>query len=87
MRRQGQTKITDLAVKDRVLVQARVCKLDLANGAKPDLTAVRVCRTSGEGEGADKMGEAPAAVRAGVSGPDQGKIWVIPLSAECLRRA
>ncbi len=42
VRRQGQTKITDLAVKDRVLVQARVCKLDLANGAKPDLTAVRV---------------------------------------------
>jgi len=42
VRRQGQTNITDLVVTDRILVQARVCKLDLANSAKPDLTAVRV---------------------------------------------
>jgi hypothetical protein len=34
--------IAAAAVPDRVLVQARVCKADLANGATPDLTAKRV---------------------------------------------
>ncbi len=35
--------LTDLAVGDRLLVQARVCKADLgAEGTPPALTAVRV---------------------------------------------
>jgi hypothetical protein len=42
VRRQGKKLITDLVVGDRVLVQARVCKADLAEGAMPPLTAVRV---------------------------------------------
>jgi hypothetical protein len=42
VRRQGNKLITDLVVGDRVLVQARVCKADLAEGAMPALTAVRV---------------------------------------------
>jgi hypothetical protein len=42
VRRQGKKAITDLALNDRVLVQAKVCKADLANGATPNLTAVRV---------------------------------------------
>jgi hypothetical protein len=39
---QGKKLITDLVVGDRVLVQASVCKADLAEGAIPPLTAVRV---------------------------------------------
>jgi hypothetical protein len=42
VRRNGAKLITDLVVGDRVLVQARVCKADLAEGAMPALTAVRV---------------------------------------------
>lgn len=43
VRRQGEKSIADLVIGDRVLVQARVCKAALvAEGAKPDLTAVRV---------------------------------------------
>jgi len=42
VRRQGQKKITDLVVGDRVLVQARVCKADLKANAMPALTASRV---------------------------------------------
>jgi hypothetical protein len=42
VRRQGKAAITELVVGDRVLVQARVCKADLAEGAMPPLTAVRV---------------------------------------------
>ena len=42
VRRQGQKKITDLVVGDRVLVQARVCKADLKDNAMPSLTASRV---------------------------------------------
>ncbi|MDQ3671974.1 MAG: hypothetical protein M3364_05995 [Actinomycetota bacterium] len=42
VRRQGKKLITELVVGDRVLVQARVCKADLAEGAMPALTAVRV---------------------------------------------
>ena len=34
--------LVELESGDRVLVQARVCKADLAEGAMPDLTAVRV---------------------------------------------
>ena len=40
VRRNGKT--TGLVATDRVLVQARVCKADLANEATPTLTAVRV---------------------------------------------
>lgn len=43
VRRNGKKLLTDLAVGDRLLVQARVCKADLmAEGAAPALTAVRV---------------------------------------------
>jgi hypothetical protein len=42
VRRHGKALITELVVGDRVLVQARVCKADLAEDAMPDLTAVRV---------------------------------------------
>jgi hypothetical protein len=42
VRRKGKALIGDLVVGDRVLVQARVCKADLAEGAMPALTAVRV---------------------------------------------
>ena len=42
VRRQGQNLITDLVVGDRVLVQAKVCKAALDNGATPPLTALRV---------------------------------------------
>ena len=42
VRRQGKKPLTDLVVRDRVLVQAKVCKADLAEGAMPALTAVRV---------------------------------------------
>ena len=40
VRRNGKT--TGLVATDRVLVQARVCKAELANEAMPPLTAVRV---------------------------------------------
>ena len=40
--RQGGHALTDLRQNDRVNIQARACKADLANGAKPALTAVRV---------------------------------------------
>ena len=42
VRRQGKALIGELVVGDRVLVQARVCKADLAEGVMPPLTAVRV---------------------------------------------
>jgi hypothetical protein len=43
VRRNGKKMLTDLAMHDWVLVQARVCKADLANGAPlAPLTAVRV---------------------------------------------
>jgi len=42
VRRQGKKTLGDLLALDRVLVQARVCKADLANNATPPLTAVRV---------------------------------------------
>jgi hypothetical protein len=42
VRRQGKKSIAELVVGDRVLVQAKVCKADLAEGAIPDLTAARV---------------------------------------------
>ena len=43
VRRNGnKTLIAELVVGDRVLVQARVCKADLAEGAMPPLTAARV---------------------------------------------
>lgn len=42
VRRQGKKLLTDLVVGDRLLVQAKVCKADLADGEKPALTAVKV---------------------------------------------
>jgi hypothetical protein len=42
VRRQGQKKLTDLKDTDRVHVQARVCKADLAEDATPTLTASKV---------------------------------------------
>lgn len=42
VRRQGKKLITDLVTGDRVLVQAKVCKAELADGAKPSLTASKV---------------------------------------------
>ena len=42
VRRQGKKTITDLVVGDRVLVQAKVCKRDLVEGATPDLMASKV---------------------------------------------
>lgn len=42
VRRQGEKTLAALAANDRVLVQARICKAELAEGTKPALTAVRV---------------------------------------------
>ena len=42
VRRNGKKTVGDLVVGDRVLVQARTCKADLAEAATPALTAVRV---------------------------------------------
>ena len=42
VRRQGKKTLADLVLGDRVLVQAKVCKADLAEGATPALTAARV---------------------------------------------
>jgi hypothetical protein len=42
VRRNGKKTLADLVVGDRVLVQARACKADLAEDATPALTAVRV---------------------------------------------
>jgi hypothetical protein len=42
VRRKGKKTLADLVVGDRVLVQARTCKADLAEDATPALTAVRV---------------------------------------------
>ena len=42
VRRQGKKTVAALVVGDRVLVQAKVCKAALAEGAMPALTAVRV---------------------------------------------
>ena len=42
IRRQGKTELKDLADKDRVLIQARVCKEDLKDNKTPALTASRV---------------------------------------------
>ena len=42
VRRQGKKALADLQSTDRVLVQARVCKADLAEGLTPALTASKV---------------------------------------------
>lgn len=42
VRRNGAKTQAALLVGDRALVQARACKADLANGAKPQLTAARI---------------------------------------------
>jgi hypothetical protein len=42
VRRNGQKLLSDLAVGDWVLVQARACKADLKAGTPPELTVVRV---------------------------------------------
>ena len=42
VRRQGKKTLASLLAGDRVLVQAKVCKAALAEGATPPLTAKRV---------------------------------------------
>jgi hypothetical protein len=42
VRRNGKKTIVALEDGDRVLVQARACKADLADGATPELTAARI---------------------------------------------
>jgi hypothetical protein len=42
VRRQGGKTLGDLLLGDRVLIQARACKADLANNATPALTASKV---------------------------------------------
>lgn len=42
VRRQGQKTLASLLSGDRVLIQARACKADLANNATPALTASKV---------------------------------------------
>ena len=42
IRRQGAHNLGALAPNDRVLVGAKVCKKDLADGATPDLTARKI---------------------------------------------
>jgi hypothetical protein len=42
VRRRGKKTLAGLVAGDRVLVQAKVCKADLARGATPTLTAKRV---------------------------------------------
>jgi hypothetical protein len=42
VRRQGKKTLADLVAGDRAVVQARACKADLAEGATPALTAVKV---------------------------------------------
>jgi hypothetical protein len=42
VRRRGKKSLGDLLMDDRVVVQAKVCKADLAQGATPALTAKRV---------------------------------------------
>lgn len=42
VRRRGKKSVGDLLSGDRVLVQARTCKADLADDATPQLTATRV---------------------------------------------
>jgi hypothetical protein len=42
VRRQGKKTLGDLVSGDRLLVQARACKADLAEGATPALTATKV---------------------------------------------
>lgn len=42
VRRRGKKTLGDLLMDDRVVVQAKVCKADLAQGATPALTAKRV---------------------------------------------
>jgi hypothetical protein len=46
IRRQGQKTLASLLSGDRVLVQARVCMVDLANSATPKLTASKVIAQS-----------------------------------------
>ena len=54
VRRQGQTKVTDLKDTDRVLIQARVCKADLADNAVPALTASKVIAHAAKAEDKNK---------------------------------
>ena len=42
VRRQGAHNLGALAPNDRLLVTARACKADLANGGMPDLTARKI---------------------------------------------
>jgi hypothetical protein len=59
VRRQGKKTLGDLAAGDRELVQARVCKADLAASATPQLTATRVIAhpAKTQGGGSDEKNE------------------------------
>jgi len=52
VRRQGKKTLADLVAGDRVLVQARACKADLANNATPQLTASRIIAHPAKTQGA-----------------------------------
>lgn len=54
VRRQGKKTLGGLVSGDRVLVQARVCKADLANDATPALTASKVIAHSATAANDDK---------------------------------
>ena len=54
VRRQGKAEIGDLVVGDRVLVQAKVCKADLKDSAKPSLTAWKVIAHPAKAEAEDE---------------------------------
>ena len=59
IRRQGGKTLGTLVSGDRVLVQSRVCKADLANGATPALTASKVIAhpaDAGKGKDDDEKG-------------------------------
>ena len=53
VRRQGKKEIGALEVGDRVLVQAKVCKADLKDNAKPPLTARMVVAHPAKAEAED----------------------------------
>ena len=54
VRRQGLKKLTDLKDADRVLIQARVCKADLADNAVPSFDRVQGHRARCEGRGQEQ---------------------------------
>ena len=58
VRGQGMKQLSQLRSGFRVLIQARVCKADLANGATPALTAAKViAHDPSKKDDADDKGE------------------------------